>query len=70
MLKNLQPQIEYLVRLTDSIGLIEHTHYDKPDLSEGYSIDDQARAVQVVIRLHPHFPLLKKLLPTYLSFFL
>ena len=70
MLKNLQPQIEYLVRLTDSIGLIEHTHYDKPDLSEGYSIDDQARAVQVVIRLHPHFPLLKKILPTYLSFFL
>lgn len=68
MSENLQSQIKYLIGLTDSIGLIEHTRHDQPDLSEGYSLDDQVRAIQVVLRLHSSFPSLKKLLPIYISF--
>ncbi len=63
MIPDITPQIKYLEKITDKNGLIEHCHLDQPDYSEGYSVDDNARALQVSLRFS-----LKKLLPIYFHF--
>jgi len=57
--------IKHLLRLTDKNGIIEHCVGTVPDLSEGYSTDDNARALQLALRLGE-----KKLVPIYLKFLL
>jgi hypothetical protein len=39
-----------LEAMTEEIGLLEHSIFAIPDRLEGYSIDDNARALQVVVR--------------------
>lgn len=43
--------LDHLGRLTDPTGLLQHATYDIPRLSEGYCTDDNARALELVVRL-------------------
>lgn len=47
---NTQKQIDYLLKITDKIGLIEHCKHHQPDYVEGWCVDDNARALQVCLR--------------------
>ena len=53
----------YLLHLTDDNGILEHCILTTPDPSEGYSTDDNARALQLSIRLG-----INKVVPIYLKF--
>lgn len=68
MNQNIDKQIEYLIKLTDKIGIIEHCTLDVPNYKEGYCVDDNARALQVCLRLKNQYPILEKVLPVYLNF--
>lgn len=41
---------KHLLALTDSVGIFQHAKFTVPDPSHGYSTDDQARALAVVVR--------------------
>jgi hypothetical protein len=43
------PHFDHLERLTDDTGIIQHALHSVPDPIHGYSIDDQARALIVVL---------------------
>jgi len=64
----------HLQRLTDNVGLLEHAHYLIPRREEGYTTDDNARALWCVLwwlPLLPPGPLaerLENLADTYLAF--
>lgn len=63
-------RLDHLERLTDSAGIVQHAFFSVPDLTHGYSIDDQARALIIAIA---HTRLRSERLPpqviyTYLSF--
>lgn len=45
-----EKQINYLLKITDKIGLIEHCRGSQPDYDEGWCVDDNARALQVCLR--------------------
>lgn len=68
MKPNIKKQIDYLIKITDKIGVIEHCCFDKPDYMEGYCTDDNARALQVCLRFKNEYPILKKVLPIYFGF--
>jgi len=68
MHQNVDKQISYLISKTDSVGVIEHCVLDVPDYKEGYCVDDNARALQVCLRLKNQYPELEKFLPVYLNF--
>ena len=68
MKPNPQKQIDYLLKITDNVGIIEHCHLDKPNLAEGYCVDDNARALQLCLRLKKNYPILKKTFPLYFNF--
>ncbi|MFA6007832.1 MAG: hypothetical protein WC784_04295 [Candidatus Shapirobacteria bacterium] len=68
MSSNVRKQINYLLKITDKTGIIEHCLLDKPDYIEGYCVDDNARALQVCLRLKNNYPILEKVLPTYFNF--
>lgn len=68
MISNIQKQIDYLIKITDKIGIIEHCRLDKVDYSEGYCVDDSSRALQICLRLKNNYPELEKVLPIYLNF--
>lgn len=68
MVLNIKKQIDYLLKLTDKNGLVEHCYLDRPDYPEGYCVDDNARALQVCLRLKFQYPILKSVLPVYFSF--
>lgn len=44
-------RLDHLERLTDDTGIMQHALFAVPDLTHGYSIDDQARAL-IVSLLH------------------
>lgn len=48
-------KLDHLRRLTDGTGLLEHAIYGVPRPGEGYSVDDNARALQAVLRHHALF---------------
>ncbi|TRZ51656.1 hypothetical protein D4R99_04070 [bacterium] len=58
--------------MTDSIGILEHCIFSTPDRMEGYSTDDNARALQVVLRLNKSASeeYIKKYSSIYLQFLL
>lgn len=64
----------HLMRLTDDVGLLEHAHYFIPRREEGYTTDDNARALWCVLWWLPLLspgPLARKLedlAETYLAF--
>lgn len=68
MKPNTTKQINYLLKLTDKIGLIEHSSFDKPNLAEGYCVDDNARGLQVCLKFRHQYPVLKNVLPIYFNF--
>lgn len=63
---NTQKQIDYLLKITDKIGLIEHCKYHQPNYTEGWCVDDNARALQVCLRYDDLK--LKNTMPIYLGF--
>jgi Glycosyl transferases group 1 len=52
--KRIKPQLpkfnlEHVRRLTDNTGIAEHANYSIPDYREGYCLDDNARALLLVL---------------------
>lgn len=43
------PKLNFLKRLTNQTGIIQHTKYAVPDRNMGYSVDDNARALLVAV---------------------
>jgi hypothetical protein len=44
-----QFSMEHIKRLTDDTGIVEHASYSIPDYKEGYCLDDNARALLLVL---------------------
>jgi len=44
-------KLEHLAKLTDNFGIIQFTKLTEPDLSSGYTLDDNARAL-IAVALH------------------
>lgn len=70
-LPDLNPR--HLLTLTDSVGILQHSRFSIPDPSQGYSADDQARALVVAVKgakLCPGVADWDALISRYLSFLL
>ncbi|MBI2848842.1 MAG: glycosyltransferase [Chloroflexi bacterium] len=52
---NPPPNRGHLYRLTDDTGIIQHGLYSLPDPHQGYSLDDNARALIVSLKLYQLF---------------
>jgi hypothetical protein len=67
---NTPPRLSHLKRLTTKDGLVQHSDLDLPDPSFGYSIDDNARGLIVVLKYHRLYsnPSLVNLAWIYLNF--
>jgi len=63
-------KLDFLKVLTDDTALLQHSKYATPHRKEGYTTDDNARALIVCAKHFSlyHDPPAKKLLDTYLSF--
>ena len=64
-------KLEYLRRMTDDTGMLQHAKYTVPDRTHGYCVDDNARALIVAVTLQDLQPLdsaLSDLAVIYLSF--
>ncbi|MDX8410510.1 MAG: glycosyltransferase family 4 protein [Mariprofundaceae bacterium] len=64
-------KLEYLRRITDDTGILQHAKYTVPDRTHGYCVDDNARALIIVVTLQDLQPLdsaLSDLAAIYLSF--
>lgn len=46
-----QIKLDHLLRLTDSTGLLQHTIYTVPNYAEGYTTDDNSRALLLTVML-------------------
>lgn len=68
MICDIKKQIDYLTKLTDKIGVIEHSIFDKPNYLDGYCVDDNARALQVCLRFKRRYPILENFFPVYFNF--
>lgn len=44
--------LDHLNRLTDNTGIVEHANYSVPDYKEGYCLDDNARALILVLKVN------------------
>ncbi|MGB8451177.1 MAG: hypothetical protein WCD89_02495 [Anaerocolumna sp.] len=62
----------YLFNITDDVGIFQHSIYGIPDLNEGYTTDDNSRALILAVKLFEGFqkPKYLKLIYKYLSFLL
>lgn len=63
-------KITHLVKLTDKFGIIQFAKLTEPDISSGYTIDDNARALVAAAICYKKFklPALVKLVSIYLKF--
>ncbi len=63
-------KIDYLKSFTDDTGLFQHAKFCIPKRSEGYTTDDNARALIACVRYYSlkKDPQMKSLANTYLSF--
>jgi len=62
--------LEHVIRLTDDTGIVQHAKYGIPNLKKGYCVDDNSRALLMVVmayRQNRNQDTLK-LIPVYLSF--
>ncbi|MBU0978065.1 MAG: glycosyltransferase family 4 protein, partial [Nanoarchaeota archaeon] len=61
----------HLARLTDNFGVIQFSQQWIPDVSSGYTLDDNARALMVCVKHYEKFREYKqlKLIRTYLNYF-
>jgi len=46
--------LSYIKRLTDSTGILQHASYIVPNFSEGYCLDDNARALLMAVMTYRH----------------
>jgi glycosyltransferase involved in cell wall biosynthesis len=62
--------LAHIRRMTDWTGIIQHAKYGIPNLKEGYCLDDNARALLMVLMAYRQKkdPLALELLPIYLSY--
>ncbi|MEO5911681.1 MAG: glycosyltransferase [Pelobium sp.] len=62
--------LDYVRRLTDDTGIVQHARFGIPNLKEGYCMDDNARALLMVLMANDQFKAKEALdlLPIYLSF--
>ncbi len=62
--------LDYIRRLTDDTGIIQHAKYGIPNRNEGYCLDDNARALIMALMAYQVNKNQKALdlLPTYLSY--
>jgi glycosyltransferase involved in cell wall biosynthesis len=62
--------LDYVKRLTDDTGIVQHARYGIPNLKEGYCMDDNSRALIMVLMSYNQFQSKEALdlLPIYLSF--
>ncbi|RRN78126.1 glycosyltransferase [Pseudoxanthomonas sp. SGD-10] len=62
--------LDYVKRLTDDTGIVQHARYGIPNLKEGYCMDDNARALIMALMAYEQFKSKEALdlLPIYLSF--
>ncbi len=67
-----KPSLEHLHRLTDDTGLFQHAKFTIPLRNEGYTTDDNARALIVATKHYAlyHKPETLQLIDKYLSFVL
>lgn len=62
----------HLFNLTDNVGIYQHSKYSVPNLKEGYTTDDNARALIVAVALYENYKDKKylDLIYRYMSFLL
>ena len=65
-----QFSLNHILRLTDDTGIIQHAKYGIPNLKEGYCLDDNARALLLVLMAYRQIKDNKalELSPLYLSY--
>ena len=65
-----EPSLIHLRRLTDDTGLFQHASFIIPERKNGYTTDDNARALITMIKYYAQYadPQALRLLETYLSF--
>ncbi|MDH5388561.1 MAG: glycosyltransferase family 4 protein [Gammaproteobacteria bacterium] len=64
-------KLDHLLRMTDGVGMLQHSKYTVPDREHGYCVDDNARALIVVVtaqNFQPRDVSLNELASVYLSF--
>jgi len=64
-------KLDHLLRMTDGVGMLQHSRYTVPDREHGYCVDDNARALIVTTTaqyLKPRDTSLNELASVYLSF--
>ena len=44
-------RLDHLYRLTDDTGILEHAQFSVPQYDQGYTADDNARALILVVHL-------------------
>jgi hypothetical protein len=68
-LKDFSIKLDFVRALTDDVGIFQHSKYATPNKKEGYTTDDNARALIACTNYFMLFnePSVKKLVDTYLS---
>src|SRR5690554_4197522 len=63
-------RFDHVARLTDSTGICQHAVYAVPNRHEGYCLDDNARALLLMLIASRHAPsaFAQQHIPTYLSY--
>src|SRR5690606_11073441 len=62
--------LDYIKCLTDDTGIVQHAKYGIPNLKEGYCMDDNSRALIMILMAYDQYKSKEALdlLPIYLSF--
>lgn len=60
----------HIYRLTNQVGILQHAKYSTPNYHHGYCLDDNARALLLVVMAHEKKPSvhLEQLISTYLAY--
>ena len=64
-------KLDHLLRMTDGVGMLQHSRFTVPDREHGYCVDDNARALIVAVTaqdFQPRDASLNDLSSVYLSF--
>jgi hypothetical protein len=60
----------HIFHMTDDTGMLQHAVYGVPNLSKGYTSDNNARALIMAVRLYEHYRMkkLESLIYKYMAF--